>query len=63
MQIEQLISIFVNNGAMIACLIYFMTVNNKNMDKNNELLQELKEMIEKMKDRLDRLDNDKEEQK
>ena len=55
MDIEQLISIFVNNGAMIACLIYFMFSAKKEtekttqaIEKNNELINELKELIKDM---------------
>ena len=55
MDIEQLISIFVNTGAMIACLIYFMFSAKKEtekttqaIEKNNELINELKELIKDM---------------
>lgn len=44
-----MVSLFVNNGAMIACLIYFMVVNQKNMNQQNDLLQKLKDVIEELK--------------
>lgn len=49
MEISELVSLFVNNGAMIACLIYFMYVNQKNIKEQNDLLQRLKDVIEELK--------------
>lgn len=49
MEIQEMVSLFVNNGAMIACLIYFMVVNKKQSDKTNDLISELKDVIEELK--------------
>ena len=38
---EELITLFVNNGTAIACLIYFMWYNNNTM---KEFTDQLKEM-------------------
>ena len=45
MDIEQLISIFVNNGAMIACLIYFMFSAKKETEKTTQAIENRQEII------------------
>lgn len=48
MDIEQIISVLVNNGAAIGCLIYFMVYNSKQQEKTQEILNNLEKSINEL---------------
>lgn len=52
---EELVNLFLNNGAAIACLIYFMWYNNTTM---NHFTEEMKKMNETLVLLLDKLSGD-----
>lgn len=48
MDIEQIVSVLVNNGAAIGCLIYFMVYNSKEQEKTQEILSNLEKSINEL---------------
>lgn len=48
MDIEQIVSVLVNNGAAIGCLIYFMVYNSKEQEKTQEILNNLEKSINEL---------------
>lgn len=54
MNIEEIVSILLNSGTSVGCLIYFMWFNAKHTEKNNEILNELKALIQIIYDKLNK---------
>lgn len=48
MDIEQIVSVLVNNGAAIGCLIYFMVYNSKKQEQTQEILSNLEKSINEL---------------
>lgn len=59
MDLNEIINIIVNNGVAVGVIIYFMFVNKKQLDQNNEALHELKEAIIKLIEKLDKMEEEK----
>lgn len=50
MALDEIVSLFVNNGIGIACIIYFMYRDYKFMQKITDLLAGLHSTLEELKD-------------
>lgn len=42
---EEIVTLFMNNGVAVACLIYFMYFNNESMQKFTEQMQHMNENL------------------
>lgn len=54
MEFNELVSIIVNNGASLGCLIYFMYAQNTTQKELKYTIDELKLLIQKLIDKLEK---------
>ena len=52
MDLEEIISLFVNNGTAIAVIIYFLWKDKTLTKENTEILQQVKAMLEVISNKL-----------
>lgn len=57
MNIDEIISTVLNNGAAIGCLIYFMYTNNNTERELSKAINDLRILIQKLIDDVDALKN------
>lgn len=57
MDINELISLIVNNGAALGCLCYFMYTNNTTTKELKKAIDDLRLLIQKLVDDVDDLKN------